>query len=151
MPSNSQILVSLSNLSLSLLGFPNKINEKALEYYDTLINELLKHRIEPMITLYHFDLPQSLQDLGGWANPLSVTWFEDYAKFIFNRYADKVKYWITVNQPNTICVDGYGDSVMAPGLSLKGIGDYLCIKNVLLAHAKAYRLYEKEFKMKYKG
>ncbi|KAL0861082.1 hypothetical protein ABMA27_009589 [Loxostege sticticalis] len=132
-------------------GFPNEINEQAFQYYDNLINELLTYKIEPMVTLYHFDLPQRLQDLGGWANPLSIEWFEDYAKVVFDRYADKVKFWITINQPNSICVDGYGDKVMAPAVDAKGIGEYICIKNVLLAHANAYRLYERDYKKKYNG
>ncbi|XP_028170435.1 myrosinase 1-like isoform X2 [Ostrinia furnacalis] len=132
-------------------GFPNQINEEGFQYYDNLINELLTYKIEPMITLYHFDLPQRLQDLGGWANPLSIGWFEDYARVVFDRYASKVKYWTTMNQPNSICLEGYGDSIMAPGVDMKGIADYICIKNVLLAHAKAYRLYEREYKSKYNG
>lgn len=103
-----------------------------------------------MVTLYHFDLPQELQELGGWTNPLSTTWFEDYARVIFKRYAAKVKFWITVNQPNTICIDGYASGTMAPGLEVKE-GAYECVKNVLLAHAKAYRLYEKEFEKEHQG
>jgi beta-glucosidase/6-phospho-beta-glucosidase/beta-galactosidase len=132
-------------------GFSNKINEKGAEYYDKLIDELLKHNIQPMVTLYHMDLPQYLQDLGGWANDLSATWFEDYARVVFDRYASKVKYWVTINQPNDICVSGYGYMYMAPGVDMKGIADYLCIKNVMVAHARAYRLYEKEYKQKYNG
>lgn len=132
-------------------GFQNEPNEIGLQYYDNLINELLKYSIEPMVTLYHFDLPQALQDLGGWTNPWIVDWFVDYARVIFNRYADRVKFWITINQPDTICVLGYGSSVMAPGIDASGIGEYLCIKNLLLAHAKVYRLYEKEYKIKNKG
>ncbi|OWR48224.1 seminal fluid protein CSSFP020 [Danaus plexippus plexippus] len=132
-------------------GFSNEINEKGLEYYDKLIDELLKYNIKPMITLYHFDLPQTLQDFGGWANPLSTEWFEDYAAVIFKAFAHKVPYWITVNQPNSICVEGYGQGLMAPAISSSGIGDYMCIKNVLVAHARAYRLYEREYKKKFKG
>ncbi|XP_047526276.1 myrosinase 1-like [Pieris napi] len=130
-------------------GFTNVKNEKGLEYYDNLINELLKYNIEPMVTLYHFDLPQTLQELGGWASPLVVQWFEDYAKVLFERYGDRVKYWITINQPS-FCFEGYG-GIMAPALDSKGIGDYMCLKHVLLAHATAYRLYEREYKKKYKG
>ncbi|XP_023935498.2 myrosinase 1-like [Bicyclus anynana] len=130
-------------------GFANNINKKGLEYYDNLIDELLKYDIKPMVTMFHFDLPQTLQDLGGWANPNSVQWFEEYAKVIFKQYAHKVPYWITVNQPNFICVDGYGGKENAPGIGSSGIGDYMCIKNVMLAHAKAYRLYEKEYKKQF--
>ncbi|XP_073963177.1 myrosinase 1-like [Choristoneura fumiferana] len=130
-------------------GLPNIKNEAGLQYYDNLIDELLKHNIQPMVTLYHFDLPQSLQDLGGWANPHSIEWFEDYAKIVFQRYAKKIKYWITVNQPNSVCVNEYFETP-APE-SVKGIVDYLCAKNILIAHAKVYRLYEKVYKKKYGG
>ncbi|XP_026754269.2 myrosinase 1-like [Galleria mellonella] len=132
-------------------GFSNIINEKGVQYYDNLINELLKYNIQPMITLFHFDLPQTLQDLGGWANPLSIEWFEQYAHVVFNKYANKVKYWITINQPNDICIDGYENGKWPPAVDSKGIGAYICIKNVMIAHAKVYRLYEKEYKNKYKG
>ncbi|XP_041985268.1 myrosinase 1-like [Aricia agestis] len=132
-------------------GLPNQTNEKGVEYYNNLINELLKYNIQPVITLYHFDLPQKLQDLGGWTNELSVQWFEDYSRVVYEKYADRVKYWITINQPSTVCVDSYGSGVFAPGIKSSGFGDYLCHKNVMLAHAKAYRLYEKEYKPKYQG
>lgn len=103
-----------------------------------------------MVTLYHFDLPQELQDLGGWTNPLSVNWFEEYARIVFKRYAEKVKFWITINQPNTICVEGYGSEAMAPAINSIDSA-YECVKNVMLAHAKAYDVYEKEFKKKHEG
>nr|AEW46870.1 seminal fluid protein CSSFP020 [Chilo suppressalis] len=133
-------------------GLSNKVNEKGLKYYDNLIYELIKYNIEPVVTMYHMDLPNRLQDLGGWANPLSVEWFVEYATILFERYSSKVKYWVTINQPNKICMDGYGDHSMAPGINMKGIADYLCVKNIMLAHAKAYRLYEKNYKANnYKG
>ncbi|XP_045539978.1 myrosinase 1-like [Papilio machaon] len=132
-------------------GFPHEQNEHGFQYYDNLIDELLNYNITPMITLYHFDLPQKLQDLGGWVNPLSSDWFEDYARVVFNKYAHKVPFWITINQPNAICIYGYGDRMLAPGIDAKGVSEYLCAKNILLAHAKVYRLYEREFKKKYKG
>lgn len=128
-------------------GFKDEINEEGLRYYENLIDELLKYNIQPMVTLYHFDMPQSLQDLGGWTNPLIVNWFEDYARVLFDRFASKVKYWITINQPSSVCVDGFGD----PALNVKENGDYTCVKYILLAHAKVYRLYENQFKSKHKG
>lgn len=79
-------------------GLPNSINEAGFAYYDNLIDELWKYKIMPMVTLYHFDLPQYLQDLGGWLNPLSHQWFEDYSAEVFKRFAHKVPFWITINQ-----------------------------------------------------
>ncbi|XP_049880679.1 myrosinase 1-like isoform X2 [Pectinophora gossypiella] len=126
-------------------GHINTINEKGLQYYDNLLDELIKYNIAAMVTMYHFDLPQRLQDLGGWTNPEIIQWFEDYARVLFDRYGHKVKYWITINQPD-VCFDAYGGNKMAPAVDLKGTGDYVCVKNMMLAHARAYRLFEKEYK-----
>ncbi|KAG7297502.1 hypothetical protein JYU34_019513 [Plutella xylostella] len=132
-------------------GFTNNKNEAGFQYYNNLIDELLKYNIEPMITMYHFDLPQKLQDLGGWANPLSILWFEDYARNLLERYGSKVKYWITFNQPNGICMEGYGDGTMAPFVSVKGIAEYICVKNVLLAHARVWKMFNEKYRVKNKG
>ncbi|XP_063369384.1 lactase/phlorizin hydrolase-like [Cydia amplana] len=130
-------------------GFSSKKNEAGLQYYDNLIDELLKHNIQPIVTMYHFDLPVVLQHLGGWANPYSVDWFEDYARVLFDRYASKVEYWITVNQPNSVCeVENYENRLAK---STQGVMDYLCAKHILLAHARTYRMYEKEYKKVYGG
>lgn len=104
-----------------------------------------------MITLYHWDLPQSLQDLGGWANPIMADYFEQYAHAVFALFGDRVKTWITFNEPKLICVYGYGEGRMAPGVNASGIGDYLCGYTILKAHAKAYRLYERLFKEQQQG
>lgn len=87
---------------------------------------------------------------GGWANPLIVTWFADYARVIYSLFADRVKYWLTLNEPMVICDAGYGE-LAAPYLDDTKIGLYLCNKYVLMAHAKAYRIYEEEFRHLYHG
>ncbi|CAG9784227.1 unnamed protein product [Diatraea saccharalis] len=132
-------------------GFPNKLNEPGIQYYNNLIDEMLKYNIEPMITLYHWDLPQRLQELGGWANPHIADWFADYARVAFENYGDRVKYWITINEPYDLCAPGYGDGFAAPMVVSKGIGEYMCAKNLLIAHSKAYHIYDKEFRYKTKG
>ncbi|XP_014362015.2 lactase-phlorizin hydrolase [Papilio machaon] len=127
-------------------SFPDKINEAGVQYYNNLIDEMLKYNIQPMITLYHWDLPQKLQEMGGWANPHIVDWFGDYAKTVFQLFGDRVKYWITINEPYQVCNQGYGDVVKAPVLNSKGVAEYMCAKNLLLAHARAYHIYDKEFR-----
>ncbi|KAI8433071.1 hypothetical protein MSG28_013929 [Choristoneura fumiferana] len=131
-------------------GFANHISEDGSKYYSNLIDELLANGIEPVVTLYHWDLPQSLQDLGGWANPLIADWFADYARVIFDLYGDRVKTWITINEPIIVCDLGY-NGIFAPGINSDNFGAYMCSRNILLAHARAYRLYEKEYKPKYHG
>lgn len=127
------------------------VNENGIEYYNKLIDKLLELNIQPMVTMFHYDLPQKLQLLGGFANPIIVDHFKAYAKLLFERFGDRVKNWITFNQPRLFCGDGYGSSTDAPGINLHGIGEYLCGHNVLKAHAVAYHLYKDEFCKKFNG
>ncbi|XP_063380278.1 myrosinase 1-like [Cydia fagiglandana] len=127
-------------------GFTNEINQAGIDFYNNYINEMVKYNIQPMITLYHWDLPQKLQELGGFANPLIVEWFEDYARVAYELFGDRVKDWITFNEPKEVCYQGYGATTMAPQLNSTGVGDYLCAKNLLIAHAKAYHAYNNDFK-----
>ncbi|XP_045505086.1 myrosinase 1-like isoform X1 [Colias croceus] len=132
-------------------GFTNIISEDGTRYYNDLIDGLLEKGIEPVVTLYHWDLPQNLQDLGGWTNPLIVGWFKDYARIVYTLFGDRVKTWITINEPIVICEVVYTMGTFAPGISSPGIGNYLCGKNILMAHAAAWRVYDEEFKPKYHG
>ena len=88
---------------------------------------------------------------GGWANPLVTDWFADYARVVFSLYADRVQTWLTVNEPSIFCGFSYTVGSHAPGIVNKEIGTHLCTKNVLLAHAKAWRIYDEEFKPIYHG
>nr|XP_034838053.1 myrosinase 1-like [Maniola hyperantus] len=143
---------SVSWTRLLPTSFPDQINQAGVDYYNNLIDELLKHNIQPMMTLYHWDLPQKLQNLGGWANPEIVTWFGDYARTIFTLFGDRVKSFVTINEPYQICVGGYGTADwLAPQINGKGMAEYICAKNVLLAHAKAYHIYDEEFRATQKG
>ncbi|VVC86379.1 unnamed protein product [Leptidea sinapis] len=132
-------------------GFSNEINEAGVEYYNNLINGLLEAGIEPVVTLYHWDLPTILQELGGWANPLIADWFADYSRVVFSLFADRVKTWITINEPIVICEVTYGLGVAPPSVVEDKFSPYICNKNVLLAHAKAYRVYDREFRRLYGG
>ena len=76
-----------------------KINQKGIDHYITFIDDLTANGIEPMVTLYHWDMPQALQEKGGWLNPLSVQWFEEYSNLVFKSFGNKVKKYITFNEP----------------------------------------------------
>lgn len=98
-----------------------------------------------MVTLYHWDLPQKLQEVGGWANPLIVDYFTDYARVAFDNFGDRVKHWITMNEPTVFCGLGYAN-VHAPGYNQTGIADYHCGHHVIKAHAKTYHVYDEEYR-----
>lgn len=80
-------------------GFVNVINKAGINYYSNLIDELLKRNITPMVTMYHWELPESLQKLGGWANVEMVDIFMDYAELLLKTFGDRVKIWTTFNEP----------------------------------------------------
>ncbi|XP_050670535.1 myrosinase 1-like isoform X2 [Leptidea sinapis] len=142
---------SLSWTRLFPTSFTDKINKAGVEYYNNLIDELLKNNIQPVVTLFHWDMPQKLQQLGGWLNNNIVDWFGDYAEAVFVLFGDRVKYWITVNEPFQICEFGYGNAILIPALNLTGEADYICTKNLLLAHARAYHVYDELFRPKQDG
>ncbi|CAB3227765.1 unnamed protein product [Arctia plantaginis] len=138
--------LSLSWPRILPTGFANEVNPAAIDYYNKLINEMLKYNIVPMVTLYHWDLPQKLQELGGFTNPLFPEWFEEYARVVFESFGDRVKHWITFNEPREVCELGYGDIDKAPALNSSAVGTYLCAKHLVLAHANAYHMYSNDFK-----
>lgn len=78
-----------------------------------------------------------------------VDWFADFARVVYKEYAPKVKRFIPINEPTTVCKEGYTHGKHAPGKHLYGFGEYLCIHNMLKAHARAYRIYEEEFNQTY--
>ncbi|XP_046748527.1 myrosinase 1-like [Diprion similis] len=127
-------------------GFANVISEDGLQYYKNLTAELVANGIEPIVTLYHWDHPQVIEEMGGWTNELIVDWFVAYARILFEALGDSVKRWVTINEPDSICGDGYESTRLAPGKIITDIGKYLCGHNVIKAHAKTYRMYEEEFR-----
>ena len=91
------------------------LNPAGLGFYERLTDALLAHGIEPMVTLYHWDLPAALQDRGGWLNPDAAHWFADYASAVFHRLDDRVKLWATLNEPWVVTDGGYLHGALAPG------------------------------------
>ncbi|XP_074318914.1 beta-glucosidase 12-like [Silene latifolia] len=139
------------------------VNKKGLAYYHNLIDELLSNGIKPFVTLFHWDLPQALEDeYGGFRSPLIVEDFRDYANLCFREFGNKVKHWITLNEPWTYSYVGYGTGEFAPGrcsewqhLNCTG-GDsatepYLVSHHQLLAHAAAVHLYRTNYQASQKG
>ncbi|MEM7702853.1 MAG: GH1 family beta-glucosidase [Pseudomonadota bacterium] len=92
-------------------------NEQGFQFYDRLIDGLLEAGIEPCPTLYHWDLPQALQNRGGWATKDSPDWFTIYAEALFKRYGDQVSTWFTLNEPNVHAFAGHIMGIHAPGLT----------------------------------
>lgn len=114
-----------------------EINEKGLAFYDSLIDTLLENGIEPYVTIFHWDYPYELYKRGGWLSPESPDWFAYYVRIIVERYSDRVKYWITQNEPQCYIDRGHDKGVQAPGLRL-GLKDLLLASHhSLLAHGKA--------------
>lgn len=111
-----------------------KINPKGIEFYNNLIDELLKAGIEPYITLYHWDYPQALYEKGGWLNPESPKWFEEYAKVVSENFSDRVKNFITFNEPICFVGLGYVLGSQAPGLKASPRDVARIGHNVLIAH-----------------
>ncbi|TVP93220.1 glycoside hydrolase family 1 protein [Alkalibacterium sp.] len=95
-----------------------EINEKGLQFYDDLIDELLKYGIEPLVTLYHWDIPQALQDkYGGWESRQVIEDFTRYSEILFKRYGSKVKYWVSLNEQNIFISLGYKIAAHPPNVT----------------------------------
>lgn len=92
-------------------------------YYRRLFEELLKVNITPIVTLFHWDMPTQLMDLGGWSNPKIVDYFMDYARVAFNLYGDIIKTWTTINEPHQHCY------LVSMYIVYKILNIYVIIKN----------------------
>lgn len=113
-------------------------NAKAVDYYSRLVDELLEARIRPMVTLYHWDLPQALEDAGGWPNRDLVGRFADYVQVVAGKFGDRVSDWILFNEPDAFIDLGYLDGSHAPGR--KSILDFLRATHIVnLAQGEGFR------------
>lgn len=93
-----------------------QINAQGLAFYDALVDDLLAHHIKPCVTLYHWDLPQPLQDRGGWMNPDTMKYFQEYVAIVSRSLGDRVTHWITHNEPWCTAALGYFTGINAPGI-----------------------------------
>jgi len=115
------------------------VNEKGLDFYDRLVDELLAAEIAPYVTLFHWDYPYDLFLKGGWLNPDSPEWFEAYTEIMVKKLGDRVKHWITLNEPNIFVSLGYGNCIHAPGLPYGQTEILTIAHHVLKAHGKSFR------------
>ena len=83
-----------------------EVNQAGIDHYNDVINTCLEYNIEPLVTMFHFDMPDALDKRGSWSNPESVDWFVNFAKVMFENFGDRVKYWLTINEQNTLTLVG---------------------------------------------
>ncbi|KAI7725106.1 hypothetical protein M8C21_026477 [Ambrosia artemisiifolia] len=128
-------------------GLGTQVNKEGIMYYNNLINYLLEKGIEPCVTLYHWDLPLYLyESMGGWLSHSVVKYFGIYAETCFANFGDRVKRWITINEPLETAVNGYSTGVFAPGKRNSHSAEpYLVAHHQLLAHAEAVSIYKTKF------
>lgn len=105
-------------------GHGHSPSPQGVAYYNKLIDSLLASHIQPMATLFHWDLPQALQDHGGWQNESTVDAFLDFAAFCFSTFGDRVKLWVTFHEPWVMSYAGYGTGQHAPGISDPGVASF---------------------------
>ncbi len=117
-----------------------KVNEKGLQFYSDLINELLENNIEPYVTLYHWELPLALHHKGGWLNDEIVEWFGNYAALIAKNFGNRVKHFFTINEPQCFIGLGYLQGVHAPGYKCSVADTLRMSHNVLKAHGRAVQM-----------
>ncbi|GAV78257.1 Glyco_hydro_1 domain-containing protein [Cephalotus follicularis] len=138
------------------------VNQKGVDFYNFLIDELMSKGIEPFPGLFHWDTPQALEDeYGGFLSPKIVNDYRDYAGFCFKEFGDRVKYWVTMNEPNILSEYGYARGSYAPGRCSNYIGNctegnsatepYMVTHNLILSHAAAVKLYREKHQASQKG
>ncbi len=116
-----------------------EVNECGVQFYSDLIDELLANGIEPYVTLFHWDYPYALHRKGGWLNDDSVEWFAQYAATVVERFSDRVKYFITFNEPQCFIGGGYQQGDLAPGYKMLNADVFQMCHNVLKAHGAAVK------------
>ena len=117
-----------------------RVNRKGLDFYSRLVDELLANGIEPLLTLYHWDLPAALDDKGGWLNRDSADWFAEYAGVMYGALDGRVKKWVTLNEPWVITDGGYLHGALAPGHRSKYEAP-IATHNLMRAHGAAVKAY----------
>ncbi|CAL8137079.1 unnamed protein product [Orchesella dallaii] len=134
-------------------GTVESVNQKGIDYYDDMINTLLENGIEPIVTIYHWDLPLPLLEkyAGGWTNENLIPEFEAYARLCFEKFGDRVQNWVTIAQPWVHSWKSYGNGVHPPNLCLGNKGASIATANLLKAHENVFQIYSEEFRVNQHG
>jgi beta-glucosidase len=120
------------------------VNQTGLDFYHRVIDACRENNIEPWITLYHWDLPQVLEDKGGWTNRAMIDWFSEYVSVCVRAFKDKVKYWMVLNEPMAFTGAGYFLGDHAPGK--KGLKNFLqAVHHTAMCQGAGYRMIKKEY------
>lgn len=129
-------------------GGTGSVNEKGFDFYSALVDELIANGIEPLVTLFHWNYPYELQKKGGWLNDESPEWFAEYVGQVVDRLSDRVKYWITINEPQVFLGLGYGTGEFPPFCKASLTEQFQVVHHVLLAHGKAVQVIRSRAKVK---
>lgn len=145
---NYRFSISWPRILPAGIGRPNR---DGIQFYSDLIDTLLAHDITPWVTLYHWDLPLALQtEHDGWLNPQIAGFFQEYARICFENFGDRVKHWITLNEPWVVAMLGHGQGDCAPG-RISSDEPYRVGHQLLRAHARAVNIYRDQFQSQQNG
>ena len=120
-----------------------RVNQAGLDFYSRLVDELLENGIEPLLTLYHWDLPAALDDRGGWLNRDCADWFAEYGATLYRALDGRVKKWVTINEPWVVTDGGYLHGALAPGHRSRFEAP-IAAHNLMRAHGAAVQAYRAE-------
>ena len=120
------------------------INQSGIGFYNRLIDGLLARGIEPWVTMYHWDLPQTLQDKGGWMNREILKWFQEYADTLVQHFGDRVKNWMIINEPSVISFLGHAQGAFAPGIKNED-SYWRCVHHLNLVNGSVYKSLKERF------
>ena len=120
-----------------------RVNQQGLDFYSRLVDELLANDIEPLVTLFHWDLPAALDDRGGWLNRDCADWFAEYGRTLYRALDGRVKKWATLNEPWVVTDGGYLHGALAPGHRSRYEAP-IAAHNLMRAHGAAVQAYRAE-------
>ncbi|KAH7863679.1 hypothetical protein Vadar_020645 [Vaccinium darrowii] len=139
------------------------VNKEGVAFYNHLIDELVSNGLKPFVTMFHWDLPQALEDeYGGWLSPRIVADFADFAELCYKEFGDRVKHWITINEPWTVALLGYDLGTLAPGrcsawrnndcpAGNSATEPYIVGHHMLISHGAAVKVYKEKYQASQKG